>query len=313
MPSYDSLNGVRSYSDFDLNQIVASSYINFLDWGLINIGAFNNVKINNQNINSADMSKLRPVTSDSTTKTTIWEVPKKNLVWESGVANITKPINISGLYVNNTFMPNNGSSYNIDYPNGRVIFNSGIIPTSTIKMEYSYKINSILEARECPHLRQLQFRSFDPYNNNFTQYNSGEYSKTPEVRIQFPVIGIDVVKQSSKPYELGNLIKRIYVDVDFHFLGETDAEVKKNSNILVRQKEGAIFLLDLNLIAKSGAFPLNSNGYLTNPMTYPNLVAEGRYRYSKSTMIKADATEGQYISNNLYHRMVHSTLEIIYQ
>lgn len=317
MGNFDTLKGLNNFSDMDLNELLSFSYNMYLDWGFLDKGAFTNVKLNDNNIYGANRSILRLASDPQYLNGQVWETFHNKLVWESGISSSTQPIPISGVYVNNTFYPLSTSGaykYHIEYENGRVVFNTPILATSTVNMEYSYKLISITEARDFPILKQLQFRTLDPFNNNFLQTSSGEYNKNSNNKIQLPLIGIDVAaKVEQTPYELGNYVQKIDTDIIFHILGETDAIVKKIVSILTNQKETTTYILDMNAIAKSGMFPINYDGTLAlNPKTYPNLVAIDAFKYGKAFVSKSYGQMGNWINNNLYHGSVRFTVETIY-
>jgi hypothetical protein len=315
MPSFDSLYGITNFSDLDLSQILTGSLITHYDWGFLNVGAFVNVKLNATNINGGDMSLLRRARDPAYTDGRVWEMAHDNVVYESGLLTGT-PISISGIYINGTLQSLTSGTYKgvVEYKNGRVIFDSGIVSTATVKMEYSYKTVLVVEAKNSPILKGIQFRTFDPSNNNFSQFSSGEYNTNPSVRMALPLCGVEVTPRLSMiPHELGNKVQRIDINVLFHALGEDDNQVKRIITTIARQKESSFFLLDMNLMSKSGAYPLDMNGRLTqNSRLYPDLVKDNAYRGELVKMTNADASNGKWISTNLYHGTVNTTIEIIY-
>lgn len=317
MATFSTLKGVSNFADMDLSQLLAANFIMFLDWGFLDKGAFTNVKLNDANIYGADRTKLRLSSDEDYTDGQVWEIFHNNVVWESGLACPTQPINISGVYVNNTFHPLSGIGpykHHIEYTTGRVVFDSPIPKTSVVKMEYSYKLISIVEARDYPALREIQFRSFDPYNNNFLQFASGDYNKSPNTRNQLPLIGVEVSPRLIQvPYELGNYIQQINTEIVFHVLAETDSMAKKIINILTMQKELTAYILNMDAIARSGEFPLTYNGSLSDsPQTYPQLAANPTYQYAKAYVSDAVGVDGEWVSNNLYHGQTRCTIETIH-
>jgi len=315
MASYDSLYGITNFSDMDLGQILRGSVITHFDWGFVNIGAFTNVKLSATNINSADMSRLRLANDSAYTNGRVWETAHNNIVYESGVIN-TQPINISGVYINGNFQSLASGTYKgvVEYKNGRVIFDNAIPTTSVVKMEYSYKTISVVEARNSQIIRQMQFRMFDPNNNNFSQFASGEYNANPSSRISLPLCGIEVTPRLIMvPHELGNKVQRIDMTVIFYAVGENENDVQKILTTVARQKESSFFLLDMNLMAKSGVFPLDINGRL-NPsgLLYPDLVKDNAYRGELVKITNADAGNGNWIANNIYYGTVRTTMETIF-
>lgn len=310
------LKGVNSLADTDLSQLLSANFIMFLDWGLLDKGGFASVRLGDSNIHSADRSKLRLSDDPDYSAGRVWETFHQNLVWESGVSVANQPINISGVYVNNSFKPTSGTgpyAHHVEYTTGRVVFDSGIATSSTVKMEYSYKTISVVEAKDYPLLREVQFRIGDPYSNGFTQTGSGEYNKSPNNRISLPLIGVEVTPRvSSTPHEMGSAAARTHTTILLHVLGENDSIVKKLVSILTKQKENTIWLLDMDMMARSGAFPLDYLGVKSaNPQIYPSLANENGYRYYKTYILEAQGTNGDWVSNNLYHGVTQLTTETI--
>jgi hypothetical protein len=317
MANIDTLKGINNFSDMDLNQLLSGSYIMYLDWGFLDKGAFTNIKLSDDNLFGANRSTLRLSADHNYSIGQVWETFHNNLVWESGISSTTKPINISGVYVNSTFYPLSTTGtfkHHIEYNTGRVVFDTAIPTNSNVNLEYSYKLISVVEAKDYPIIREIQFCAFDPINNNFLQVNSGEYNKNPNTRVQLPIIGVEVTpKIKLSAYELGNYVQRINTDIIFHVLAETDSMAKKIISILALQKESTTFILDMDAIARSGAFPLSYNGSLnTNPKTYPALVAQDAFKYGKAFIADAVGINEKWISNNLYHGSVRCVIETIY-
>lgn len=312
----DTLYGVNSLADMDLSQLLTANFIMFLDWGLLDKGGFASVKLGDANINSADRSQLRLSTDSSYGSGQVWETFHQNLVWESGVSVANQPIAVSGVYVNGTFHSKNSVdayAHHYEYTTGRVIFNSGIATNSTVKMEYSYKTVSVLEAKDYPILRELQFNIFDPYKNGFTQTGSGDYNKSPNSRVSLPLIGVEVTPQvDSKPHEVGSAAARTHTKILLHVLAENDSTVKKLVSILTKQKENTLNLIDMDMMARSGAFPLDFRGATNpNPKTYPTLCGPNAYRYNRTYILESRGTNGDWISNNLYHGVTELLTETV--
>jgi hypothetical protein len=77
----------------------------FLDWSFLNIGAFVNITIPDSGISGGAFHQLKPVLDPSLPQNRVWEAPRKDWVYESGIVhNGNSPIDISGIYLNNTFI-----------------------------------------------------------------------------------------------------------------------------------------------------------------------------------------------------------------
>jgi hypothetical protein len=113
----------------------------FLDWSFLNIGAYVNVSIPTSGISGSNFHQLRPVT-DPSNRIKVWESIRKDWVYESGVNN-QSPTQISGIYLNGTFLSAPSGSgnytYSINYPLGRVTFNNAVSNNSNVQLNYSYR------------------------------------------------------------------------------------------------------------------------------------------------------------------------------
>ena len=112
--------GVNSISDDLLLNILESNFKMFFDWGFLNIGAWFDATIPNSGTiygSTNPPSKLLLVDDPSYIAGQVWQGMRKDWVWESGISySGNSPIDVSGCYVNNTFIPYSGNTFHIDYP-----------------------------------------------------------------------------------------------------------------------------------------------------------------------------------------------------
>lgn len=313
-----SLLGINNYGDAQESEIVKYSFQSFLDWGLVNAGAYTNINLTNNDIYGQNKSSLRLVSDPNYTAGQVWETFHRNLVWESGVNQNTQPVQISGVYVNSTFYPKSTSgiyAHFIDYPRGRVVFNSAIPSSSAVKMEYSYKNVYITTGGREKFLREIQYNSFKTGGVGYSTPSSGDWSQIDDTRIQPTIISLDVVSRAPKAYEIGSNGKWMNTDVIAHIIGEDKDTVDKLESILTFQTGKTFLGLDLDRIAESGVFPLNYRGEL-NPgaLTYPDLSkdpTENGYRNRKAFIKNAYNSNDQMISTSLYYKVVRLEIETI--
>lgn len=316
MPEYTSLR-IDNYNKTQLSKTISTSLMMFLDWGFVDAGAYNNVRIATTDIRGSDRSKLRLVKDPNYTDGQVWETFHNNLVYESGVS-VNTPINISGVYINGTFSPLTSSgNYYVDYPRGRVVFNTAQSTSSVIKMEYSYKNVIFLESKNVLFLREIQFNPFDLTNKQFNQPASGDWSLLGDHRINLPMVAIEGSKSVGRsPYELGSFRNVVSDSTHIHIIAEDDEQCKHLADIIGDQYPRTIFLLDLDMIAKSGDYPLDYRGSkVANLKTYPQLVGteeDKRYRLNKLDIVDANIVDSRWISFDCYKRTVKLDLEIIH-
>jgi hypothetical protein len=204
------------------------------------------------------------------------------------------------------------SGFHVNYPEGQVIFDSGIATNSTVQAEYSHKWINIVDADEIPQLRAVQPRSFRVDNTNFLG-GSGVYSRLSQSRIQLPTVAVETHVDGFKGYQLGGG-QWVYNTVFLHILSEDGSIAKRLSSILSEQNEATIYMFDPGLMATDDKFPLDYRGSKnTGALTYPDLInpsGDGGYRYTskvqegKVRIFEANGDDIQELSNSLYYTTV---------
>lgn len=308
-----SLLGIDNFGAMEEVTKVKASFKEFLDWGLVDKGAYVNVGISNSNVFSQTQSRLRAVSDPSYGTTQTWETYRSNLVWESGTSQAAQPIRISGVFVNNVFHAPSSAIYPhyVDYPNGRVVFNSGISSSAQVKMEFSYKSVKVVDSSEFDLLREIQYNSFNT-GSTYSPSISGDRSQLRETKIQTPIIALDAIARGTRPYALGSNDKWFVTEIIAHIIGEDKATIDKLESILVFQPGKVFPMLDFDRIASSGAFPLDYRGALNSgALTYPDLSRENMYRDRKAHILDAYNTNDQMISTSLYYKVVRLEVETV--
>lgn len=297
------LSGTSQYGDPLVSDLLEFSCYQFFNWGLLGIGAFTNVVIpsgtypSGVGAHAADPSILRPARDPRFTAGQVWEGFRSNWVHESGVEYSSQPIPVSGLFVNGVYRPNTSvgvSGYKVNYPEGRILFNTPVPTGSVVRCAYSFK-NIRLDLDEAQWFKAVQFDSMNPADPQFVSPNgSGAWDVLTANRIQLPAIVISAVPRvSMEGLQLGNLSRVHYQDVMFHILAETKFDRKQLHDIVVNQWERRIEGVDKKRLAQDGRFPLNYDGTL-NPSgaTYPQMVdGSGTYRWRKMTFDEIRSTE----------------------
>ena len=280
---------------------------NFLDWGFLNIGGFIDVNVPPSGNTGPAFARL--VTDPSFNSNTVWETERKDWVYESGVSHSNRsPINISGIYLNNTFLPapsGSGSySYSLNYPLGRITFSNPVGASSKVALNYSYKYVQIYKANESTWWKELQ--------NNTYFTNNPDYNITSNHRIQLPAIIIETIPRTVlTPYEIGTAENIVQQDILLHIF--TENPVQRNSIIdtLVLQKDKTLYLNNLTKMLKDHVYPLDYKGQPnTNRFNYDQLQTNSAYFLKKCFINNASVTEINTFSNSLYNGIVRWTLEI---
>jgi hypothetical protein len=312
MANTSEFSGVTHFGKDTPNKIIKTSLMEFFNWGFLQIRAFVDVSISASGLYGGNQSVLRPVKDPNYTNGRVWEGFRQNWVWESGLN--SSPIAVSGVYVSGTFYPTSGSSlpHIIDYPRGRVIFNSPIPTGSPVKAEYSYKYINVVDADTVPFFQELQTNSLRIDSEQFGQFASGDLFKIGDTRLQPPIVAIEVPSQTSfRPYEIGHgswATKHILC----HVITEDGGQVAdKIADIISMQEERAIFGIDTNKLATDNKFPLTYSGTIASgAMTYPQMTS-GEYRWKQMYITEAEITNSQRLSTRLHISTVRLEVDVV--
>lgn len=285
----------------------------FLDWGFLNIGAFINVNAPTSGINNGVFNTLKPVEDPAHTSNTIWETSRKDWVYETGlVYNENEPINISGIYINNTLIPaptgNSSYEYKINYPLGQIVFKNPQPKNSNISINYSYRYIQVYKSSESVWWKELQQLSYDP---NFSNNNKANLI-TANHRIQMPAIVIELIPRTIQtPYQLGNVKNIITQDILLHIYTENMSQRNSIIDILLAQKDRQTYLYDINNIIKDNVQYLTYDGQKNNNgLNYGQIISSPRYQRQVFYIDEATTTEFNTISSSLYNSIVRWSLKI---
>lgn len=322
MPNTDYLNfkGVTHFGDSFLMNMLEVNLKMWYDWSFLEIGGWINVAIPTTGIASGDFSRLRLVDDPNYAAGRVWESIKKDWVWEADITYNDKggsartPTVIGAPTVNGVA---SAVPFSINYPLGRIIFDTAISSTATVKLAYPYRAVQVYRADDAPWFFELQFASNDAGGSSvqFLQTTDGTWSVGSHHRIQMPCIIIEAVPRAdSRAYELGNGSLVIRQDVLFHVIAETRNDRNKLVDIIRNQSDKGIWLFHVDNVAQNDDFPLNSEGELVGDMMYPELVAapeDGGYRWRQCHMANAVVSELQSVHPNLHEGTVRTTMEVV--
>ena len=304
---------VNNIADDLLLNILESNFKTYLDWSFLNIGGWFDVGLVTSGIYGINQhSKLLLVDDPAYNEGEVWQGIRKDWVWETGVVfGSGSPINISGVYIDNAFNAYSSGDFIIDYPLGRVVFDTAIDVDSVVKLNYSYRYVQTYRSSDSPWFNVLQFASYETNNLDISRTEDGDWSIGGQHRIQMPAIVIEpLAKSRSRPYEIGNNNLIIEQDIAFHVLAENRNDRNKLLDILRLQQDSVIVLYDTNAIAQNDLYPLNYNGdRKNNPIMYPDMV--GQYGWRKCWIKNVNIFEIDSVHPLLYMGMVRATVEII--
>jgi hypothetical protein len=310
--------GYTNISEPSITEAIEDNVVEYINWGFLKLGAYYNISIPTEGTYGGNMHQLRSVSDPRYTNGQVWEANRKNWVWESGVNRSEDPIAISGVFVNDTFLPR-GSGYHINYKYGQIIFDTAISTSSTVKLEYATKWIDTVNAEDVPWLRKTQSRSWRMDDASYVA-NSGDWAILAEQRLQMPVVAIEAVGGDYEGYQLGGG-QYSHNRVIIHVIAENPRTATRLARVLADQSESTIFLYDPEKMAEDNRFPLDHRGEVASgALCYPDLVAatgEGGYRftskvqYGKMRIYDSKFQDTQELSPNVYHSSAQWSTEVI--
>jgi len=283
----------------------------FLDWSFLNIGAYVNVSIPTSGISGSNFHQLKPV-ADPSNKIKVWESVRKDWVYESSVSG-QNPINISGVYLNGTFLPSPSGSgnytYSINYPLGRITFNNGVANNSNVQLSYSYRYVQVYKSSDSSFItKEIQQGTYDPASFK----PSGDSSITPNHRIQLPAIIIELAPRTQQiPRQLGTTQNIIIQDILLHIVCESMPQRNDLIDILMLQKDKTFYMYNINKVLADNLYPLNNKGEKKSVIVnYNQIVANPAYQEYYTYIKDAYLSEISSISSNLYSAVVRWSVEM---
>lgn len=279
MSTHTNLKGVTRLGQVLVSQNLETNIVSFLQWAFLGIGAFNNVSIPTSGYYGGGFHQLRPVVNSEDpyyTSYRVYEGFRNNWVWEHDVENGYSPIQISGVYVNGNFVRSDATgayAHHINYPQGRVVFDSPIASDSVVTCEYSYRhVNFTTDS--VPWWREVQTNSYRIDNTHFQQQGSGDYAIMSQNRLQLPAVIVQVSQNTAQiAYEQGSSANLCRQDVYLHIITENPGELKFLHDTMIYLKDKTLHGFDENSMLENNAYPLDVNGTpVSGAKTYPELL-----------------------------------------
>lgn len=225
-------------------------------------GLYSNISAAQLDIYSRDLSVL--VASNDPTfpiDNTVYQSAFKNWIHEEGVvateSGILAPIVNSGIIVDGTFYATATTSgtyaHIIDFPNGRVVFDSPLAGSPVVTADFSYKEVTVEFANRLNNENQ-PIRIETSLKDNPAQTGVDSYP-TSDTRT-LPAVFIDVLNRKSSAYELGTRAAVADYFGVFHIWAREDFQRDLIEDILADEYRQV--LLGINF--KTAPYPLLSRG-----------------------------------------------------
>jgi len=295
------LNNICNVASMSISEKLENNVIHLFDWGLVEKGGYINVDVNESGAYVDNRSILTRVSDPRSTGTGYYQGPE-NWVYESDTDSSPSPNAPALVYVDGVL--NVGATVN--YRDGRVVPSGTTTSSSVVKASFSYKWATVTSARKSGYRRQIEYRQ------HRTDYNNGDVSLPPEVRLPLPAIVVDVPPVSkSRSYGLANAFgPRIYThNIGITVLGESASNVVKICDFICAQKGSLFNMYDPSLVVASGDFPLNFNGTINSGKNYDQLTED--YPWSNLYIVNAESTFGSYLHEHIYMANVRMETELV--
>ena len=291
----------------------------FLRWASLEAGGFQNVTYNNASgMYGGDFSRLRPVSDPNYTDGQVWEGHRGDWIWETG--STASPMINSGIYVGDvwkgTVAETGVYAHHVNFPEGRVVFDSAIPTVSVVKASFAHRTPSIVTASE-HWLRELVFDSWNVERSDYLSSGSGMWAQPYAVRRQVPVVGLDLVnRRQYEPYELGPA-QWVNQSLDMYVVSQDQHFVDQWIDILSLENDRTVWLPNRKRMKDDAGFPhdLDYRGApVASPMTYPQLIqptGDGGFAWTNAIWGDTHAEKISGMPDGLFAANVHSTFTVV--
>lgn len=312
------LKGTTHFKKDALSENIEYSIIDFYKWGFLNIGAYQNISRSpaTSGVYGGDRFRLSRVNDPRFTNGQIYQGFRNDWVYETGVSFSPAPTSVS-IYVDGVLKPTNDSAYGhyIDYPGGRVVFNTAPASTKLIEANFCHRTVSFFPATT-PWFRELMYDSYNISRSDFitAAASGGIWNPLSQNRLQLPMVGVETVSiPKFKGLQLGGG-QFAYIDVLYYIFAENDSDRKQIRDIIASQNDRTVWTYDRGVMKESPNWPLVLD-YRNTPvngfLTYPSLVNESNgYRFRKIAFADTYAEDMELDNSFLYKSVVRTTCEI---
>lgn len=281
MPNYvnSKLKGIDKFGESTLIDNLKSSICSFFDWATLEAEAFSNAQRPSSGAYGGDYTTLNPAIDPNYSNGQVWQTKHSNWIWEKNLHySDYQPINISGVYVNNSFVPASSTgiyAHTVDYERGQVIFNSPIPTSSQVYCNHSYKYFT-WSISDSPWFREIAYDTFRP---DLTEIST-RMQVLKKNRVQLPAI---IVQTAPSRTQTGLMLgggQWVYQDVKMNIYSENTWDRDKLIDMIMFQKDRAIVGYDKNKMYDSGFYPPQYPATATGTFTcYPDWIEPENARW----------------------------------
>lgn len=282
MPTWTTLRGYDDLAKDPPSTQVEQNVLDFFRWAFLEAGGFSNVAVASPGTpDPYGLSDLFPVQKGGVADGRVWQARKPDWVWETGLENPATPAVCGGVYVNGVYHPTASTTgayaHHLDFPGGRVVFDSPVPTASLVQAAYAYRWVGMFDA-SVPWFRPVVLDGFLTEEAN--RDKGGVLSVLDDYRVQTPLVVVEAaMAQRLRPRQLGDRSHWVDQVVLFHVVAATKADRDRVANAIVQQQNDTVYLYDTDARRLAGDFDLDWRGSpLPGAKTYPQLVDAAGYR-----------------------------------
>jgi len=322
--NHTQFKGVTSIHKENLSNNLLLGVQDFLSWGFLQIGAFQNITkdpvITGSYTDSHARARLRPSDDPNYDYGQVWEGFRNDWVWESGVFHEdSTPIPVTGVWIDNSFYGSGDGTYShyVDYRNGRVVFDYPIADTSNVQTSFSHRTVGVCLGSE-QFIQELMYDSYDMEDlDSYLIASSGTRNQLGYTRLNLPIVAIELVQSGKREgWQLGGG-QIAYNDVLFHIFADNEFEKNNIRDVLLNQNEKIFYLINRGLMKEDPNYPLQLNrlGHpVDNAKNYADLVmptGDGGYRWKQARFDSVTCSDMEPVNSWLHRSTVRATFSVI--
>lgn len=254
---------IGGFGGFELTDQLLYNLKFFIDWNLLNRGAYSIYEYDSESWYNKDESKLHLVNDERYEQGRVWEGAGREWVWQSGVSlgsGAINPFRVSGVYIDGDFYSVDSVGINrhhVDYLNGRIIFDEPKNADDDIRAEFT-RASVHVGFADDPEFRAMMLNAVEEFLTD--SLVSGTMSR--EHQIWLPSIFIEVGTGKQRGLQLGGgQIKTRYVT--FHIFADNPQDRNLLMDWLDYQSRTTFWMADLNKIT----FPFDEYGDIVDGVT----------------------------------------------
>jgi hypothetical protein len=279
----------------------------YLDWGLLNNGAFGIYEYDSESFYDDDESQLHLVPDERYEDGRVWEGVGREWVWESGIAvpsGEIQPFRVSGIYVDGDFLLQDEQvgglfEHHVDYQNGRILFNVPQNVNADIRAEYTRR-SVYVGFADSLEFRLLMKNALE----EFQQDLSPSGTPTREHQAWLPSIFVEVNSGTQRGLQLGGGQIKTRI-ITLHIFADNPGDRNLLKDWMDYQSRASFMMADLNQIT----WPFDQYGDIVDGITnWPNMTTQ--FPWKKIRIQEATSENINSMNSQLFRARIRLKVEV---